>query len=306
MKVFISWSGEHSKNVAIALRQWLQNVIQTLEPWLSTSDIDKGTRWSTDIARHLEESRVGIICLTANNLTAPWILFEAGALSKTIEQTYVCTYLIGIDPADVESPLSQFQATRANKDDTRELIKTINKAQGEKALSEEMIDNAFEKWWPDLEKSLVQLENSDRPIEVKREQRELVEEILELTRSQSRILEELRASVPSQVTHTKPYRSQKETVSPEEVIPAIKKELEKRRKTLLVMALEESEVELRVTPNGDWFLLATFTSENMFSKRISASEELISEIGEEIWGSPIGVKVEILADKQPSDEDIPF
>ncbi len=86
MKVFISWSGERSKAVAQAWHDWLPNVIQAVEPWMSETDIAKGARWGMDMARELDETRVGIICLTPENLNAPWILFEAGALSKTLEE----------------------------------------------------------------------------------------------------------------------------------------------------------------------------------------------------------------------------
>ena len=60
MKIFISWSGEPSGAVGKALRDWLPNVIQVLDPWISKSDIDKGTRWSSEIAEQLQASRVGI------------------------------------------------------------------------------------------------------------------------------------------------------------------------------------------------------------------------------------------------------
>ena len=94
MKVFISWSGKRSQALANMLRDWLPNVIQAIKPWMSDVDIDKGSRWSKDIALQLEESKVGIICLTPENLEAPWILFEAGALSKSLEKTYVCPFFI--------------------------------------------------------------------------------------------------------------------------------------------------------------------------------------------------------------------
>src|SRR5215211_6657068 len=107
MLVFISWSGPRSRAIAEALENWLAKVIQAVEPWIS-QDIDKGLRWGTEIADRLEQSKVGIICLTKSNLDAKWIHFEAGAISKT-KDGYVCTLLIDVKPSDVEQPLAQFQ-----------------------------------------------------------------------------------------------------------------------------------------------------------------------------------------------------
>ncbi|MFF2501131.1 hypothetical protein [Peribacillus sp. NPDC058075] len=64
MKVFLSWSGEYSKNIALILKEWLPLVIQTLEPYVSSEDIRKGSRWSASIGQELEVSNYGILCLT--------------------------------------------------------------------------------------------------------------------------------------------------------------------------------------------------------------------------------------------------
>ncbi len=71
-------------------------------------------------------------------------------------------------------------------------------------------------------------------------------------------------------------------------IGAIKMELEKRRKPLIVMALEEARVEYH---NGK--LTATFASENTFSKRLKESSDLFREIGEQLLGQPLRVEVRL-------------
>ena len=39
MKVFLSWSGEASKEAATALYNWLPTVIQTVKPYMSAENI---------------------------------------------------------------------------------------------------------------------------------------------------------------------------------------------------------------------------------------------------------------------------
>ena len=189
LKVFISWSGAWSGQVAHALRSWIPDVLQFVEPWLSSTDIDKGARWPVEVARELESTSVGIICLTPENLAAPWILFEAGALSKNSRDTYVCTFLQGLRKAELAPPLSQFQATEAIKDDVEQLIRTINQAKPDFELPADQCKRVFERWWPDLEKKLEEIESdASAPDEhaVLRSDREILEELLNLTRALER------------------------------------------------------------------------------------------------------------------------
>jgi hypothetical protein len=111
MKVFISWSGLRSQAVAQKLRIWLRDVIQALDPWISVEDIDKGQRWGLVMAERLESTHAGVICLTPENLTAPWLLFEAGALSKLHREAKVCTYLIDMPYTAVpQGPFSELRS----------------------------------------------------------------------------------------------------------------------------------------------------------------------------------------------------
>ncbi|PKB79189.1 MAG: hypothetical protein BZY88_14620 [SAR202 cluster bacterium Io17-Chloro-G9] len=186
MDIFISWSGPTSEAIAQALRDWLPKVIQSLRPWMSAADIEKGTRWSMDIARRLEEAKVGIICLTPDNLSAPWIMFEAGALSKTIEGTYVIPYLFQVTPSQMEGPLTQFQAVKAEEEETKELILTINRALGDNALPESQLAESFDVWWPRFNEALLGVPSEEETHPLRRPDRDLLEEILSLTRMQAR------------------------------------------------------------------------------------------------------------------------
>jgi len=72
MKVFISWSGALSRKLAEALRNWLPAVLQSVEPYFTPDDIEKGARWEAEIAGELEASEVGVFCLTRESLSSLW------------------------------------------------------------------------------------------------------------------------------------------------------------------------------------------------------------------------------------------
>jgi hypothetical protein len=185
MKVFISWSGPKSESLAEKMRNWIPSVIQAAKPYFSPDDIEKGTRWYPEISKELEESRVGIICLTRDNLDAPWILFEAGALAKTVEKSRIITVLFGLRPSDLKGPLSQFQSAVFGKNEIKKVLKTINTALGDEALESTVLEKVFEKWWPDLESDVkkVMEDDSHKKKQDLRNDREILEEILQLTRA---------------------------------------------------------------------------------------------------------------------------
>lgn len=153
---------------------------------MSASDLDKGARWSSDLATQLEETSFGIICLTSENLEAPWIIFEAGALSKTLDKTFVCPYLLDVEPTDLKGPLVQFQATKAQREDTKKLIITLNHALGSSQLPQDKLEKAFDVWWPELEQKLKNIPSEKGESRPGRPDREMLEEILELVRAEGR------------------------------------------------------------------------------------------------------------------------
>jgi len=188
MKIFISWSGDQSKRYAEAIRDWLPAVLQAVTPYFTPTDVEKGSRWSTDIAKELDSSQIGIICVTRDNLHADWVLFEAGALSKSLDKSHVCPIIFGISNTDLSGPLKQFQTTEFEKSDIQKLINVINNKLGESKLSQKTLDAVFDKWWPDLQTKVETISKAVAvPKEPVRSDRELIEEILTLSRAGARV-----------------------------------------------------------------------------------------------------------------------
>ena len=183
MKVFISWSGALGESLGNSIRNWLPNVIQSVSPYFTPLDTDKGVRWESEIASELQDSTIGILCITRESLNSSWLLFEAGALSKQLNQSRVCPILFGIKPTDLSGPLRQFQATEFTREDFGLLIAQINDCLGNDKLAEKTLQQVFNKWWPDLEKELSQI-MGEQPTQKKpvRKQTEILDEILTLVR----------------------------------------------------------------------------------------------------------------------------
>ena len=187
-KVFISWGGDLSKKLAEEIKNWLPSVLQFVKPYFTPDDIEKGARWESHIAQELSSSNVGIICLTKDNINRPWILFEAGALSKNFGKSNVCTILFNVDSSQITGPLTSFQATKFDKTDFKKLVKTINETGADSKLDSKILDEVFEMWWPRLEEKInsIIVDHKEELNSEERSEREILEEVLELTRMYAR------------------------------------------------------------------------------------------------------------------------
>lgn len=199
MKLFISWSGQLSNQIAKELKEWFPLVINQLEPFVSSESIKKGDRWMIDIYSELEQSNFGVICLTKENLTEPWIMFEAGALSKNISQSRVSSLLFdNLKQNDVKSPLSLFQNTEFDKEDFRKLVSSINNALADKKISDTILSRSFDKWFPDLEEKIKKLQDEYSPVlPPKQEDANTLDEILRTTKYISNVVARFNLKLPS-------------------------------------------------------------------------------------------------------------
>ena len=78
-----------------------------------------------------------------------------------------------------------FQATKAEKDDTRKLVHTINLAIGDHPVTESNLDELFDAMWPKLEEKLRAMPAPEENVVAKRDVDEMIAEILEINRAEA-------------------------------------------------------------------------------------------------------------------------
>ncbi len=151
MKIFISWSGELSEKIASLLREYLPLFNSDIDPFVSSHDIESGSIWLHKMINELNETNYGIICFTPSNLQSPWMLFEAGAISK-LHGSSVCGLVIGgLSINDIPTPLSMFQNRLFEENDFKKLISNIN-AKCTRPLDSNQLDRSFNSFWPTIDK----------------------------------------------------------------------------------------------------------------------------------------------------------
>ena len=136
--IFISWSKDRSLLFAKALRQLMADVLidpavmppgppQAPGPFVPPSspgeslvflsqDLPKGGSWFQSLANTLENALAGIICVTPENRSSPWLLFEAGSLIRCDYTVALFPVLLDLPPTSLDGPLALLQATVIERD----------------------------------------------------------------------------------------------------------------------------------------------------------------------------------------------
>lgn len=200
--VFISWSGELSKKIARTVQDWLSVTIQIAKPFVSEKDIDAGDRGLQEIEHQLDKVKVGIFCLTSQNLKSPWLHFEAGAVSKKFgDKSYVIPLLFDVESHQVTGPLAQFQWKRFTQEDMAAVARTVNKSLGNQVDSE-TLTTSLEWAWTRLEGSIeqIRLDASQQELfeQPKRTADDMLEEVVVTLREHSQVLNNLEVAPPRQ------------------------------------------------------------------------------------------------------------
>lgn len=165
-KIFISWSGDNSKEIAKALKNTLENEIfkdSGLECFVSDIDISSGDDWWNKIKTELKKCKLGIVCITKGNLRAPWIHFEAGAMVarglKVIPLLINCKIR-----ALADTPLSsRHMVNFYEKEQFNQMISTINTTLNLRPIPVQQLDliaaSGYEALLSKLSTTLSQLKN---------------------------------------------------------------------------------------------------------------------------------------------------
>ena len=220
MKVFISWSGDRSKQVAELLDDWIQCVIQAVDPWMSSKDIDRGALWFTEISDQLSNTSVGIVCLTKENKDKPWILFESGALAKGLSSNRVCTFLIDLTPTDLENPLAQFNHTFPTRDSVWELVRTINLTLKDKALKESILSKVFDTYWGQFDTEFKHIIETTPETEItaKRKDNDIMLDVLSTVRLLDKRLRSIESNNERQFLYERHFGNENEINSNRDII----------------------------------------------------------------------------------------
>ncbi|GEM_PF-3770660 len=118
--VFISFSGLRSRKIAELLAELIANHLSRLRVFLYGPE--SGSRHLEDLGGELDVLSYAILCLTPENMHAPWIHFEAGAISKHRASARIVPLTFSLAPEALHMPLAQFGARSAAPTDITQLL----------------------------------------------------------------------------------------------------------------------------------------------------------------------------------------
>jgi len=130
-----------------------------VKPFLSDADIAPGERFLTVIESELNGASLGVLLVTRDNQTSPWLLFEAGALASKTSRGSVAPLLIDVERQHLTSPLNQFQnVVGSSEHEIRKLCERIRVDAGESPPAK-AFELLFTDAWPELLAALEEARN---------------------------------------------------------------------------------------------------------------------------------------------------
>lgn len=190
MDIFLSWSGDQSKAIAEKFKSFLSKTIQQANPYISSQNIDLGSIWSRSLMKEATQRKFGLIFITSENKSSPWIHYEAGCLMKDLDEDRVVPILFGIKKGDVKGPLSLLQMIEFDKDSVVDLLKQINQGTAN-PIGLDNFTEIFETFFPKAFEEIQDLMSKGNNTKSERDPQDLLYEMLGNTREIKKMVIEM-------------------------------------------------------------------------------------------------------------------
>lgn len=156
-KLFISWSKDISREIAIELEQFIETVSSDFNVFSSTKHLQKGTRLIGEIESYLENSYCGIFIVTPQNLRSEWLHYELGYLRSRGVKTV--PLLFGVSKNELSDLFSNLTFVIFGKENFWKLLEEIhtNLRQARKAAIEtakRRYEHSYDKYEEGINKIL--------------------------------------------------------------------------------------------------------------------------------------------------------
>lgn len=151
MKVFISWSGEPSHQVARALRDWIPQVLRSVEPWLASAELKWGQSVAKSIKGDIKSADVILLCLTRQNMLSDWTKIETDvAMGAGRPIIPIC---IDFSTFELAGRFAQYQALTLDELGVHRLVTVLNHLSPE-PLETDKVERLLDIWTRDLTREL--------------------------------------------------------------------------------------------------------------------------------------------------------
>jgi hypothetical protein len=174
---------------------------------MSEGGIAKGKPWFDQLAKELNGILFGIYCVTPENKSSDWMLWEAGFLScaSSVGARHVAPLAVGMSKGEIRGPLSIYQATDCTRDDLWRLIGVINAALHEdKRVAIPVLERTFGYVWPHLEKRIAEAVALPASLPSPVPEAQQMSEILALLRDNQREIAEIKVTMTRPLTWADP------------------------------------------------------------------------------------------------------
>ena len=147
MNILLAYSEHTSRELAVALNEWLPRVLPDCEFQLCEPDVNGACERA---GGHLATC----ICVTPEALQSPGIFYQAGAAYPNSPNGIAVPVVLDLEPEDLgDTPLTVFQATRADRQGLLALATTLNEMAA-MPLTEQKLLESFDLLWNDCDDRL--------------------------------------------------------------------------------------------------------------------------------------------------------